>query len=917
MLKAIQIAWYEARMSSRGWRFWLLLMLAAGISLFARRDYLAYAEYGYFLHPAYSFVHPSFGLMLSVIALGAVALSLDICGRLRRTHMDQIVFPLPISTMSLMWGRLLGVFIIMIPISAFGVFSLGFWQMLYGHSQVVWQPFVLAYALLVIPFLIPISALLITLRTFWKHDFAALLGAGAIGGSLAYVAFQYHFLIDVVDVWNRLASASPTLGARVNLWNYVEPAGAQLMGGILLLYLAPLYLRRQAIQQSIKLRGKRHGPLSVPNLARWITDLRVDKHLDWGYRLSLSAVILIFASGMLWAAYSLREERLTVEPYDPVRAAQREAKVKPPRIDLQTVRVEIVPNARYNNIEFTATYNFAALDDLDRLDFELHPRYRIRGARLDGNPAFYNQWDDVVTLELEDASRLGETHTLTLRYEGKPEELHPSYSALEQRWLPLPWKRIRTESMRWARTADDLFAGEIALKLLPGQNGAFAGELTAQREENGARIEEWQTFQPVASLQVYWGDYEILEPPEGSSRMRFYHLPGHDYQAWIYYQEVEEQELYVRERLGELPFPQLTVIEKPYVQESPVLDVWSSSRWSIYGVRPEQFERSMPGQLAVLENQLAYYHEGIWTMERMDADPREIPFYRLLSPVRNALNDQFYRRLVETYYRESLNPVGDLAFLLREHLSNYAGKLLERWDRRRRDLLNYDVGHTRERPLSVAKNSTLIDLHLNGGYPELEAARGEGVLRMIHHLLGDDGWWELQKRIFREYRFRPMTADQCLAMAEEIYGEDLSWFVDEWVYGSALPEYEITLAEAMIEENKETYTIEYNVLIRVKNHGDGRMAVPIYIETEMDYIFRDLWIGPGAEETLTLTVPHRPLIAAVDPEHWVLQAPFRDPEKNKRMRSEKRINVEGEDASALSRGSRRNRGSRGRRWRRW
>ena len=911
MKKAFQIAFFEARMSSRGWRFWLLMMLALGISLFARRDYAAYAEYGYFLSPAYSFVHPSFGLMLSVFFLGAVALALDVCGRLRRTRMDQIVFPLPVSSIALMWGRLLGVLIIMLPVSAFGLFSLAIWQVVYGHSQIIWQPYVLAYCLIVVPYLVPIAALLITLRTFWKHDFAALLGAGAISGALGYFGFRYGMLINVPHIWEQLSSASPSLGARVNSWEHLYPAAAQILTGLLLLYMAPLYLRRQQLQQWVKVRGKRYGLFGVPNLMRWVTDLRFDRHLGFGYRLSLITLIFIASAGVYWAANSMRENERAHEPLDAVGAAIRQSKIKPPEIDLKTVTVHIEPDNHYSHLDIEVVLNFTAQGVVEHIDLELDPRYRILGARLDDEPVFHEQWNEVVSFDFSEPLQDGSDHQIVLRYQGTPDDLHLKYSALERQWLPLPWNRVRTESRRWVRQEDDVFEAEIELRLAPQQLGAFAGELVRVEEDAAVRIEHWRTFQPTPTLQLYWGAYQIVDAPDDLSRMRFYHLPSHEYQAWIFMQEVKENEEYLREKLGRLPFPQLTIIEKPYVQEEAIMNFDRGSRWSITRAKPQTFERSMPGQIAILENQTRYLHEDVWMLDRMDADPTQILFYRLLGPARYELQSQYYNRLIETYYKESLNPVGDMSFWIQDYLSSYSAKMLNTnsWARRRE--LNFDVGQSRERPLSIAQKSTLLDLRANGGYPELESARGEGLFRMLHHLMGDDAWWQLQKDIFRDFRFKPMTADDLLNRAEAIHGEDLTWFKEQWVYGNALPEYEITIAEAKISEDKMRFTLEYNVVVQVKNHGTGRMFVPVYIETEGDYIFRDVELEAGGQNTLALTVPNRPIMAAIDPEHWVLQIPFRDPQKNKRLRSEKRINIDGEEASALSQGSERNR--RGRR----
>ncbi|MBD3265753.1 hypothetical protein GF373_03720, partial [bacterium] len=213
MRKALQIAFYEAKMSSRGWRFWLLLFLILGISLFARRDYLIHTKLGYYLHAGYSFQHPSFWLMLAILGIGTVALALDTCGRLQKTRMDKIFFPLPVGAMEIMWGRLLGVLLVMVPIATIALSSLALWQWMHGHGYIVWQPFSVALLMLVFPLLLPIAALTITMRTYLKHDFAALLASLLLGGGIWYWGQVYKLLLDIAGLLHQLENASPTLGA--------------------------------------------------------------------------------------------------------------------------------------------------------------------------------------------------------------------------------------------------------------------------------------------------------------------------------------------------------------------------------------------------------------------------------------------------------------------------------------------------------------------------------------------------------------------------------------------------------------------------------------------------------------------------------------------------------------------------------
>lgn len=909
MRKVWTIAWYEARMSSRGWRFWLLLSVLGGLSFFARADYLARVDYGFYLHSAYSFQHPSFWLMMATFALGAVALTLDASGRLRQSRMDKILFPLPVSTMAIIWGRLLGVLIVIIPLSVLGIFSLGLWQYLYGHGLVVWQPFLIAFLLLVIPIVLPLVALTITVRTYIKHDFIALLAGTVIAVVLIYTGAQYHLWLDVREIIQRLTDSSPTIGARVALGKYWIQIAVHVLVSLSVLYLAPLYFRRQEPQRWIVNRHKATSMFSIDTLLQWISYLRFDRHLGFGYRISALLVLSISTAGVVWAAYHY-QEILKANERDRGEETVVQLKLPDNKLDVFRYRLNINPSRTYDRLKLEASMDFVTNIDSRFLAFELDPIFQIDEIVLNGKPCSFARQESLLRVALSETITPENVWQLSIRYHGVPYFFHPRYSALQSVWYPKPWFKIRAgESRRWIETEDDLFDAELTLRLQRHQRGAFAGSLIQVDDTEDARIEQWHTLYPVNSLQLFWGDYSYIEENKFGYTVRFFHLPGHDYQSWVYLEEVEEQQGYVHDKLGQLPFPQLTLIEIPYlwIGERSEKGEWKQP-WL---KREAEFPRidsrhEMPGIIVVAENSLSYLHEKIWDMQRYDRDPKAIPFFRVIPYILYELNEQFYTKLISAYFDHSLHPEGDLAFWVNEYLSSYSSKLLDRNPWRRRRELNYDIGTGPHLPLSVAQRDNLLELHRNGRYPELERVRGEGLFRMLHHLMGDEAWWGFLKELFQQYRFRKIPVADFLPLAEEFYGDSLAWFVEQWILGAALPEYEITFAEARIVENKNNNQAEYQTVIRVRNHGTGRMKVPVYIETEMDFIFRDLWLDGMDEQTLSIVVPHRPLFAMIDPENWVVQLPFYDSLKKNRLHSERRIDIQGEEASALARNQKRN-----------
>ena len=265
-----------------------------------------------------------------------------------------------------------------------------------------------------------------------------------------------------------------------------------------------------------------------------------------------------------------------------------------------------------------------------------------------------------------------------------------------------------------------------------------------------------------------------MEEDRKGYKIRFYHFPNHDYQAEIFLEEMKDQEQYVRERLGRLPFPQLTIIETPYQyninqtqenQQQSQLRIITNNK---VVVQEKNDAVVMPGVLHVSENDLSYLHDKIWLIERLDHDPRKIPFYQQLKPVLNGLHQQFYEKLISVYFDHCLHPTGEYAFWIRDQLSGYASKLLEKNVWQRQFILNFDVGTRPELPPSVARQDSLVKLHSEGMYKQLEEVRGEGLFRMLHHLMGEDKWWAFLKAMFQQYRFKDFPLESFWQLVQTI-----------------------------------------------------------------------------------------------------------------------------------------------------
>jgi aminopeptidase N len=125
-------------------------------------------------------------------------------------------------------------------------------------------------------------------------------------------------------------------------------------------------------------------------------------------------------------------------------------------------------------------------------------------------------------------------------------------------------------------------------------------------------------------------------------------------------------------------------------------------------------------------------------------------------------------------------------------------------------------------------------------------------LRTLERVLGEETMLNIMSTFFRRYQFAHPTTEDFYAVAEEVSGQDLSWFFDGLVYGDGVLNYTVT----GVDEHSVT----------VARQGD------LVIPTEVLVTFADgstvLETWDGTEAEVTFTYPDQPPVrsAEVDPE---------------------------------------------------
>jgi len=133
-------------------------------------------------------------------------------------------------------------------------------------------------------------------------------------------------------------------------------------------------------------------------------------------------------------------------------------------------------------------------------------------------------------------------------------------------------------------------------------------------------------------------------------------------------------------------------------------------------------------------------------------------------------------------------------------------------------------------------------------------------LRTLERTLGEETWLDVMSTFFQRYQFAHPTTEDFRTVAEEVSGQDLSWFFDGLVYGDGVLNYTVTAVD------------EHSVTVMRQGDPSAGSGHSLVIPTEVLVTFADgstvLEPWGGKETEVTFTYSDRPPVqsAEVDPE---------------------------------------------------
>ena len=138
------------------------------------------------------------------------------------------------------------------------------------------------------------------------------------------------------------------------------------------------------------------------------------------------------------------------------------------------------------------------------------------------------------------------------------------------------------------------------------------------------------------------------------------------------------------------------------------------------------------------------------------------------------------------------------------------------------------------------------------------------VMRTLEHYLG----WETMRQFLRTYyqrwRFRHPTTRDLQDVAEEVSGQDLDWFFDQFVYGTAVVDYAVDTLQVEAVEGAG-----YKSEVRLERREDGIFPQTLRVRFEDGTTEDVAWDGTAPSQTFTFETPTPVVEAYLDPDNAV------------------------------------------------
>ena len=160
----------------------------------------------------------------------------------------------------------------------------------------------------------------------------------------------------------------------------------------------------------------------------------------------------------------------------------------------------------------------------------------------------------------------------------------------------------------------------------------------------------------------------------------------------------------------------------------------------------------------------------------------------------------------------------------------------------------------------------------------IEYEKAAWVLHMLRSVVGDDNFWKILKKYAQDYAYANATTEDFKGVCEQVYGAELGWFFNQWIYQAGYPTYQFGWGYS--GQNKMV-----KVVINQIQEGFHLFEMPIELRFTLSSgtVNKIVWVR-DKNNSFDFFLQEKPLDVLFDPDGWLLGTVEEFHKKGKRKR---------------------------------
>jgi len=146
--------------------------------------------------------------------------------------------------------------------------------------------------------------------------------------------------------------------------------------------------------------------------------------------------------------------------------------------------------------------------------------------------------------------------------------------------------------------------------------------------------------------------------------------------------------------------------------------------------------------------------------------------------------------------------------------------------------------------------------------------KGAWTLHMLRHVVGDDTFFDILAQYRDTYQFSSATTEDFQAVAETVWGQDLEWFFDQWIYGTGKPNYHWWWSAAPLDDANQSQVSVHIDQVQSAYHPTFKMPIDLQFSDFSTDTTLVIWDSLRAQD-FTLSLDFVPNQLNFDPEVWI------------------------------------------------